>query len=157
MKINMIAAVGENLELGKDNELIWNIPEDLKYFRDVTLGKTVVMGKNTFYSIGKVLPNRNNVIISRSLTNIEDAVILDNFEDVFVLPYDEVFIIGGETLYEYFLPYASSLFLTEVFSSCLDADKYFPSFDKSLYVKKRIRSSGVDNLKYDFVNYERKE
>ncbi len=103
MKINIIAAVGRNLELGKDNKLIWHIDEDLKYFKEMTIGKTVVMGENTYYSIGKALPCRDNVVLSFNRKNIPGVLVLNNYKDVFKLNCDEVFIIGGASIYDTFL------------------------------------------------------
>ena len=114
MKINIIAAVGKNLELGKDNKLIWHISEDLKYFKEMTMGKTVVMGENTYHSIGKALPGRNNVVLSFDKKDIPGVLVLNNYNDVFKLDYDEVFIIGGAPIYELFLPYSDNLYLTEI-------------------------------------------
>ena len=79
MKINIIAAVGKNLELGKNNRLIWPIKEDLKYFKDKTINKTVVMGENTYFSIGKPLPNRKNIVLSYD-KNIKDVLVINDYK-----------------------------------------------------------------------------
>ena len=129
--INIIAAVGKNLELGLDNKLIWNIPEDLQYFKQMTTNKTVVMGRKTYESIGRPLPNRNNVVLTRKDIKIDGINTIKNYEEVLSMN-DEVFIIGGESIYELFLPYADNLYLTEIDGSH-EADTYFPYFDKELY------------------------
>lgn len=157
MKINIIAAVGKNLELGKDNKLIWHISEDLKYFKEMTMGKTVVMGENTYHSIGKALPGRNNVVLSFDKKDIPGVLVLNNYNDVFKLDYDEVFIIGGASIYELFLPYSDNLYLTEIDEEESSCDCYFPSFDKSLYDKTIIREGKSLDIKYLFVCYKRKE
>lgn len=157
MKINIIASVGKNLELGKDNKLIWHISEDLKYFKEMTMGKTVVMGENTYHSIGKALPGRNNVVLSFDKKDIPGVLVLNNYNDVFKLDYDEVFIIGGAPIYELFLPYSDNLYLTEIDEEESSCDCYFPSFDKSLYDKTIIREGKSLDIKYLFVCYKRKE
>ena len=151
--INIIAAVGKNLELGLNNKLIWNIPEDLKYFKDVTTGKTVVMGRKTYESIGRPLPNRNNIVLTRKDIVIEGVNIVKNYEEILNLE-DETFIIGGESIYELFLPYADNLYLTEIDDSH-EADSYFPYFDKELYEKEVIRDSSYNDINYSFVVYKR--
>ncbi|MBQ6546537.1 MAG: dihydrofolate reductase [Bacilli bacterium] len=151
--INIIAAVGKNLELGLNNKLIWNIPEDLKYFKDVTTGKTVVMGRKTYESIGRPLPNRNNIVLTRKDIAIEGVNIVKNYEEILNLE-DETFIIGGESIYELFLPYADNLYLTEIDDSH-EADSYFPYFDKELYEKEVIRDSSYNDINYSFVVYKR--
>lgn len=151
--INIIVAVGKNLEIGKDNKLIWAIPEDMRYFRETTNGKTVVMGLKTYESIGRTLPNRDNVVISYENIDLKDVRVITNYKEV--LDYkDDVFIIGGESIYKLFLPYADKLFLTEIDSNA-EADSYFPEFDKSLYNKKAIKTGYYNDLKYSFVIYER--
>lgn len=157
MKINIIAAVGKNLELGKDNELIWHISEDLKNFKEMTMGKTVVMGENTYYSIGKALPGRNNVVLSFDKRDIPGVKVLNNYKDVFKLNCDDVFIIGGASIYDLFLPYSDNLYLTEIDDEDSSCDCYFPSFDKSLYDKTIIREGESSEIKYLFVCYSRKE
>ena len=153
--INIVAAVGKNLELGKDGGLIFDIPNDLKYFKKLTLGHTVVMGRRTYESIGKALSDRRNVVITSS--NIEDRniIVMHNYEEVFELT-GEIFIIGGESIYRLFLPYADNLYLTEVDASYDKADTFFPFFDKELYDKEIIGIEEENNLKYSYVRYRKK-
>lgn len=153
MIVNIIAAVGKNLELGKDNKLIWNIKEDLKYFKEKTLGKTVVMGDNTYYSIGRLLPGRDNVILSLNDIEVDGALVLNDYKKVFSLDVDEVFIIGGSVIYNLFLPYADNIYLTEIEDEDSSADVYFPKFDTSLYDKEIIKKSKNEELEYSFVRY----
>ena len=161
MKLSMIACVGKNLELGKNNDLIWHLPNDLKYFKKVTDGHVVVMGKNTFKSLPKVLPNRKNIV----LTFPDDEEILPDELEVFhgieefLESYkdyqDEVFIIGGASIYKQFLKYADNLYLTEVDMES-EADVYFPEFDKSLYNKEIVLENSDNGVKYTHVIYRRK-
>ena len=103
MIINIIAAVGKNLELGKNNRLIWSIKEDLKYFKEKTTGKVVVMGENTYNSIGKALPIRNNIVLSYDKKQIKDVTVINDYKEVFCLDEKEIFIIGGASIYKLFI------------------------------------------------------
>lgn len=156
--ISMIACVGKNLELGKNNDLIWHLPNDLKYFKKVTKGKTVVMGRRTFDSLPGVLPNRKNIVLQLSCeSKIPKVQIFNDIPSILdaVKDEEEVFIIGGASIYRQFLEYADKLYLTEVNEDCPDAMVYFPKFDKNLYNKKIIGSGADDNIKYNFVVYEK--
>lgn len=151
--ISIIAAVGKNLELGKDNKLLWNIPEDMKYFRKTTDGKTVVMGRKTFESIGKALPNRKNIVLSTQNIDLDSVIVVNDYRDILSLDED-IFIIGGSQIYSLFLPYADKLYLTEI-AEGKECDSYFPVFDKSLYYRKVIRESSYNDIDYSFVIYEK--
>lgn len=151
--ISLIAAIGKNRELGKDNDLLWHLKGDLKYFKEVTTNHTVVMGRKTYESIGKPLPNRENIVITRS--NIDGVKTIKNPEEVLKMD-GEVFIIGGASIYEYFIKYASRLYLTLI-DDDKDADVYFPYFDESLYEKKTIGQNRENDIEYTFVLYERRD
>ena len=155
MKINMIAAVGKNLELGKDNKLIWHLKEDLKYFKEMTTDKTVVMGENTFYSIGKALPNRKNIVLSFDKKDIPGVIVINDYKKVFDIE-EEIFIIGGASIYKLFLPFADTLYLTEIDKEEEKADCYFPNFDKNKYKKEIIKTSEDKGIKYSFVCYKKR-
>ncbi len=156
--ISMIACVGKNLELGKDNDLIWHLPNDLKFFKEKTLNKTVVMGRNTFLSLQKKLPKRRNIVLM--LPSEEKIMDVDNFHSISeVLDEikkidDEVFIIGGASIYRQFLPYANKIYLTEVPMEA-EATVYFPEFDKTKYKRILLGENSDDNIKYQHVLYER--
>jgi len=157
--ISIIACVGKNLELGKNNDLIWHLPNDLKYFKNITSGKTVVMGRRTFDSLPGILPKRRNIVLQLpNESNINGVEIFNTIPNILeaVKDEDEVFIIGGASIYKQFLSYANKLYLTEVKKSCKDAEVYFPKFDKRKY-RKNIMGSGSDNgIEYEFVVYERR-
>ena len=160
MKLSIIACVGKNLELGKDNDLIFHIKEDMKYFKDVTLNHIVVMGRKTFESLPTLLKDRKNVVITRS-KNIdfpEDVEVYSSIEE-FMEHYkdykDEIFVIGGASIYKQFLDFCDKIYLTEVDKES-DADVYFPEFDKNLYEKEIIKSGESKTLKYNFAVYRRK-
>ena len=115
--ISIIAAIGKNNELGKDNDLIWHIKGDLAHFKELTMHKKIVMGASTYKSLPKKLEGREYIILSKSLSNIPDAVVYQNFDDL--LAYlntldEEIMIIGGASIYKLFLPYAEVLYLTEI-------------------------------------------
>jgi dihydrofolate reductase len=158
--ISIIACVGKKLELGKKNDLIWHLPNDLKYFKKVTSGKTVIMGRRTFDSLPGVLPKRRNIVLQLpNESKIDGVEIFNSIPEIFdnIKDEDEAFIIGGASIYKQFLPYAKKLYLTEVNESCKDPDVYFPKFDKRKY-KKTIVGNGEDNnIKYNFVIYERRK
>lgn len=157
MNISMIACVGENLELGKNNALIWHLPNDLKFFKQTTLGKTVIMGRRTFESLPGKLPKRRNVVLM--LPTEEKIPNVDIYYDIPSLLNDlsdeEVFIIGGASIYKQFLPYAKKLYLTEVEASCIDASVYFPSFDKKQYTKTILGENSDNGINYKHILYER--
>ncbi len=125
--ISIVAAISSNNLIGNNNELPWHIPEDLAFFKELTYGHTVVMGRKTYESIGKPLPNRKNVVLTQDANlHIDGVTIITDFRDVFDLT-GNVFIIGGGEIYELFLPYTDKLYLTLV-SALVDGDTKFPSY-----------------------------
>ena len=152
--IKLIACVGKNYELGIDNHMPWSLKGDLKYFKETTEGQTVVMGKNTYLSIGRPLPNRRNIVITHGDIENDGVEVLHSIDDVNSIEED-VFIIGGASLYEYFLPYASEIYLTEVDAE-FEADTYFPKFDKRAYNDETVGQMVEDGLEYSFHIYKRK-
>lgn len=156
--ISIIAAVGENLELGKNGDLIWHLKKDLANFKKLTMGKKVIMGTGTYKSLPKKLEGRTEIILSHSMNSTKNLIIYNDFEKLleYVKTLDEeVFIIGGASIYKLFLPYAKRLFLTEV-NAQSEADVYFPKFVKENYQKTIIEKVCEGNISYDFVLYERK-
>ena len=128
--ISLIAAIGRNNELGKNNELLWHLPADMKHFRDTTALHAVIMGRKTFESIGKPLSNRRNIVITRDVRYKKNGVevvhslagALDKFPD----QNDEIFIIGGAELYKQTIEIADKLYITYVNAEDKDADAFFP-------------------------------
>ena len=156
--ISIIAAIGKNRELGRGNDLIWHIKEDLKNFKNLTMGKDIVMGKNTYESLPKHLEGRKYIVLSSSLSEIEKGLLFNDFNKLleFIKDIDEeVMIIGGASIYKLFLPFANKLYLTEIESE-EKADVYFPDFNKEDYKCNVVSTNEVDGLKYSFVIYERK-
>lgn len=141
----IIVAIGNNNEIGKNNKLLWHIPEDLKKFKEITQGKTVIMGRNTYESIGKPLPNRHNVVLSKNLKLFsnncnEKLEICDDFSKI-VENYknsdDEVFIIGGAQVYKKALELGiiEKLYISHIDFSDNEADTYFPEIDCNMWKK----------------------
>ena len=157
MSVSMIAAVGKNLELGKNNDLIWHFKEDMKFFKDTTMGHTVVMGRKTFESLPKALPGRKNIVISYNAEyQAQGATVVTSVEEALqIADNEEIFVIGGGKIYAEFLPYADKLYLTEIDAECADADTYFPQFNKSEYIKEIINYYDIDGLEFYHVVYKK--
>lgn len=157
MSISMIAAIGKNLELGKGNDLIWHFKEDMKFFKETTTGNTVIMGRKTFESLPKALPNRRNIVITTNADyNPVGAEIATGIEEALDMCKGEnVFIIGGGKIYTEFLPYAQKLYLTEIEDTCEDADTFFPKFDKEKYSKKQLTDFTVDGINFKHILYSK--
>ncbi len=131
MKISIIAAMADNRVIGIDNQLPWNLPADMKWFRQQTMGKPVLMGRKTYDSIGRPLPKRRNIVISRDESlKIEGCEVVSSAAAAFQLcgTEEEVMIIGGASFYEQTLPQANRLYLTLVHSE-IDGDAWFPEID----------------------------
>ena len=157
--ISIIAAVGQNLELGYKNDLIWRVKGDLANFRRITAGHTVVMGQKTYESLGRPLPQRRNIVITWDRDFRADGVevVYSIDEAIGALdPAQESFIIGGGSIYRQFLPFADRLYLTEVEDVFPDADTYFPAFDKALYDRSVLRRLDEGTPAADVVLYEKK-
>jgi dihydrofolate reductase len=137
--ISIISAVAENLAIGKNNQLLWHIPEDLQHFKKLTTGHPIIMGERTFHSIGKTLPNRTNIILSdRMDLLIDGAIVCHSFEEALEKAKEtnpaEIFIIGGGSVYRQALPMADKLYLTIVEGE-YEADTFFPEYEH-LFTKK---------------------
>ena len=160
--ITIIAAIGANNELGKDNDLIWHLPADLKRFKKVTTGHTIIMGRNTFESIGKPLPNRRSIIITRNTSyKKEGCDVVHSLEDAIKLikDQDNAFIIGGAQIYHEAIEknLVDQLDITEVHQD-FNADVYFPSIDKATWEEVSRVSFTPDEknrYNYSFVSYKK--
>lgn len=160
--ITIIAAIADNNALGKDNKLIWHLPADLKRFKALTTGHHIIMGRKTYASIGKPLPNRTTVIITRDqhFTAHEDCIIVNSLEDALdaARKDDNPFIIGGAQIYKLALPIATKLDITRVHHT-FDADVFFPEIDNSVWevaVKEDFNADDKNKYEYSFVTYIRK-
>ncbi len=151
---SIIAAIGKNRELGKGNQLVFHIKEDMQFFKDTTMGHTVVMGHKTWDSLPGKLPGRKNIVISRGEVPGADEVVNDL--PAFIAAHqdtpEEIFIIGGAFVYNEFLKYCKNLYLTEIDASA-EADTFFPVFDKSKYDKQIIKEGEENGIKFTFTKY----
>lgn len=133
MKISMIAAMAKNRIIGKDKQMPWYLPADLKHFKALTLGKPVIMGRKTYESIGKALPGRKNIVITNNLRyTLPDAIVVNTCESALSAAgkdESDVIIIGGGAIYQAFLPLAEQLFLTFIDLNT-DGDTQFPDYGK---------------------------
>ena len=151
--INIIVAYDKNLAIGKDNTLVWRQSADLKRFKELTTGNTVVMGRKTFESIGKPLPNRRNIVITRQDIQIEGVEIIKSIEEIKNIEED-IFIIGGGEIYKSCLIFADRIFATEI--DCeIEADTWFVDVDMSEWVvesKSEHKSDEKNQYDYSFIN-----
>lgn len=158
--ISMIAAIGKNRELGKGNDLLWKIPEDLKRFKEITKGHSVIMGRKTYESIGRPLPNRTNIVITRDLNWAAEGVFpVASMEEAIELAKlkpgnDELFVIGGAQMYTLGLSYADKLYLTLI-DDVKEADSFFPEYERLFPRKQIIGSDEFEGVKYSWVDFER--
>jgi dihydrofolate reductase len=135
MIVTAVVAIAENRAIGKDNELLWHLPKDLKHFKEITKGHTIIMGRKTFDSIGKPLPHRRNIVITRSKDlEIEGAEVANAVEEALALCMDEneVFIVGGAEIYKLAMPSTDRICLTTVHES-YEGDAYFPEIDYTIW------------------------
>lgn len=159
MIVNIIAAVARNRAIGKDNRLLYWLPNDLKRFKALTTGHTVIMGRRTFESLPKgALPNRRNIVLTRTKTALPGCECFPSLEEALAQCRDEenVFIIGGEKVYRLALKKADRLYLTEIDDEPEDADAFFPNYDNWVAVKREDHDTDEKHLfRYSFADYER--
>jgi dihydrofolate reductase len=161
--ISIIVAVSENWGIGKDNELLWHIPEDLKRFKKLTLGKTLIMGKKTWESLPrKPLPGRKNIVLTDDTSeSIDFSVTAYSIEDALSKcgKEDEVFVIGGGSVYRQFMPMADRLYITHIHRTA-PADIYFPEIDPVIWEvveKEEFAATENDGISYTYIIYERRD
>ena len=155
--ITIIAAIGENNELGLDNKLIWNIKEDLKRFKKLTTGHSIIMGRKTFESISKALPGRLNIVLTKNKNfKFKDVSIASNIHEAIELTKDDEqpFIIGGSEIYSLFINMAQTIELTRVHNS-FKADTFFPDINFGKWNKIYEEKFNFDNLPYSFITYKK--
>lgn len=157
--VSMIAAIGKNNELGSNNSLIWNLPNDLKFFRNVTIDKEIIMGSNTFYSLPKLLPGRKHIVLTRRNICNDNIMVINSRQEL--IDYlkqvkQEVMIIGGESIYRQMLEYADKLYLTEIDESYSKADAYFPKINYEEWNSELLGSNCDNGINYKHMLYKRK-
>ncbi len=151
---SIVCAIGAQREIGKSNQLLWHIPEDFKYFKELTSGHVIIMGKKTFESIGRPLPNRTNIVITRDENfKAEGIVVANSIEDAISkaseIERDEIFIIGGGQIYTQAMRFTDKLYLTIV-DGKFDADTFFPEYGEFKTVVSERKSSD-ENFNYTFL------
>lgn len=158
----IIAAVAKNNAIGKDNKLLWHLPEDLKRFKKITTGHTIIMGRKTFESLPKVLPDRHHIVITRNKSfKVEDnrVTVVNSIEDLLDLlkKNEEYFVIGGAEVYKQLLPYVEKIYLTSI-DKGFNADAFFPDIDYkawSIVEKTEYQKNGKNLLPYRFITLKR--
>ena len=162
--LSIIVAKANNNVIGGNNKLLWHLSKDLKRFKEITTGNTIIMGRKTFESLPKVLPNRHHVVITSNKNfkvYSESVTIVNNIEEIvdkYKDSVEEAFIIGGGEIYNLLLPYTSKLYLTRVHKD-FEGDTYFPNIDLSTWevnYKSEVFSDEEEDLTYDFIDLIRK-
>lgn len=161
--LSIVVAKAKNNIIGKENKLVWKLPEDLKHFRKLTEGHTIIMGRKTFESLGGILPNRKHIIFSQNPDfkveneNVQVVHSLLQIQDL-IEGKEEAFVIGGAMIYNFLMPYVRKMYVTEI-EKDFDGDAFFPVIDTNIW-KETSREKGLkdenNNLDYYFITYERK-
>ena len=159
MTVSAIVAISENHAIGKNNQLLWHMPNDLKHFKDVTSGRTIIMGRKTFDSVGKPLPKRRNIVVTRQDITIPGCEVVKSVEDGLALckGEDEVFIGGGAEIYKLAMPLTDRIYLT-IIHHTFEADTFFPEIDKKEWKEAKREDFEPDEKNaypYSFITLER--
>lgn len=157
----MIAAVGKNLELGYDGHLIWRFHQDMRFFREQTMNKVIVMGRKTFESLPKLLPNRDHVVMTRQDILIPGVTVIHKKEELGLylesINYqNDIMIIGGEAIYNLFLDDAEQMLLTEINDVYSKADAFFPKFNMDEWNRNVLDSCCENDIEFSHVSYTKK-
>jgi len=157
MTTSVIVAVAHHGVIGYEGGIPWHLPEDLRYFKQVTFGHTMVMGRKTYESIGRPLPGRRNVVISRQPTYTAAGVeVVSSLEQALLQKQagETWFVIGGQALYQAAMPIADKLYLTEV-DLAVSGDTFFPAWNRAHWELKQVHSHATDTFSYHFKVFER--
>jgi dihydrofolate reductase len=161
MRLALIVATDESGLIGKDNDLPWHLSADLKYFKQVTMGKPIIMGRRTHESIGRALPGRDNIIITSDIQyQVEDCIVVHSVGQALeqCKEVDEAMVMGGASLYQQCLPLADTIYLTQVHAT-LQGDTWFPEWDKDEWILTSEQAHSADDkneFPYSFRVYQRK-
>lgn len=163
MKISIISAIAQNGIIGRQNDLPWHLPDDFAYFKRKTNHHPIIMGRRSLEALGKPLPNRTNIVITRNANfRAAGVTVVHTLDDAIAeakaVNQEEIFVIGGAEIYAIALPVATTLYLTEIYKA-YDGDAYFPKFDKSEWTEVSRVLHSIDDrheAAFDFVVYERK-
>lgn len=160
--LSIIVAKAKNNTIGKDNKLLWHISDDLKRFEELTTGHVIIMGRKTFESLGKVLPNRKHIVFSQNpdfKVNDENVEIVHSMLEIkeYIDNDEENFVIGGAMIYSLTMPHVTKMYVTEI-NKDFDGDTFFPKINTSIWKETRREKGKQDEnnkFDYDFVTYER--
>lgn len=157
---SIVVAYDRHRGIGADNDLLWKraLPADLRHFRDITTGATVVMGRKTYDSIGRPLPRRQNIVVSRSELALDDVTVVGTLEDAYAASEHDVYVIGGGSVYAQALSDVDTVYATEVDAEFPQATVFFPALDDEWHETAREHHAADDSnaYAYDFVTYERR-
>lgn len=159
--LSIVVAISENNVIGKNNKLLWHIPEDMKRFKELTTGHTIIMGRKTFESLGKVLPDRRHIILTRDLgyvVNNENVEVVNDIEqlDRYIDQNEENFIIGGAIIYNQLLKKADKIYMTKI-HKVFEGDAYFPKLSEDEWEEvEREQGAEKEPYEYEFITYIRK-
>ena len=161
MKITLVAAIASNNVIGKENSLPWNIPEDLKRFKQMTSGHTILMGRKTFDSIGRPLPNRQNIVMTKDKNFEQEGIkVINDFDEALELikeSNEDIFVIGGSKIYELFEPVANSLAITRILKD-FEGDAFFPDINWDLWQIEKEENffDEKSNIECKLIEYSKK-
>ena len=161
--LSIIVAKAKNNVIGKNNELIWKLPEDLKRFKQLTTGHTIIMGRKTFESLGRVLPNRKHIIFSQNpdfKVNDENVEIVHSMLQIqeYIEDKEEHFVIGGAMIYNLLMPYVTKMYVTQIDRE-FEGDAFFPRIDENTWEvveRTEVMEDENSHLKYEYITYKRK-
>lgn len=160
--LSIIVAKSRNNVIGKDNKLIWHLPADLKRFKELTINHTIIMGRRTFESLGRILPNRKHIIFSRNSNykvDNDNVKIVSSIEEMneYIQNDEENFVIGGAMIYNLLMPYATKLYITQI-NEDYEGDTFFPTINNNIWQEKD-RKKGIrdekNDLDYEYIVYEK--
>ncbi|MCI8759822.1 MAG: dihydrofolate reductase [Clostridia bacterium] len=162
--LSIIVAKAKNNIIGKENKLVWHLPADLRHFKEITTGHVIIMGRKTFESLGKVLPNRKHIVFSQNpdfKVNDENVQVVHSMLEIqeYIENEEENFVIGGAMIYNLLMPHVTKMYVTQIEEE-FEGDCFFPVINTETW-REVSRQKGLkneeNNLDYDFVNYERIE
>ena len=161
--LSIIVAKAKNNIIGKDNKIIWNLPEDMKHFKELTTGHVIIMGRKTFESLGRVLPDRKHIVFTQNSdfkVNDENVQIVHSMLEIqeYIQDENENFVIGGAMIYNLLMPHVTKMYVTEIDKE-FDGDTFFPKINEDIWKEtQRVKGNSDENadIKFDFVVYERK-
>lgn len=160
--LSIIVAKSKNNMIGKDNKLLWSLPADLKRFKELTTGHVIIMGRKTFESLGRVLPNRKHIVFTQNYdfeVNNENVQVVHSMLEIkeYIDNTEENFVIGGAAVYNLLMPHVKKMYVTEI-NQIFDGDTLFPKIDPKIWKETRREKGKTDennNLEYEYVTYER--